>query len=167
MQRAAHFPQEIDCSGRTVQESKRTVRKTMLVSQSNTRCSGETRLCGPSQGHVLVVADGLGGQAEGGLAAETAIEASTHRFLDPLPFCGLDVEHAGRLESELRSAVDRLRWRQVLADAGCSNQAVETLIAEAIDRGSSNDVTALVAAFRTRPARAVHQGVERTTSRNA
>lgn len=294
MLRAAPLPKEIDCSGRTVQGSRHAqnqdrylighLGKTMLVSRSNTRFSDEARLCGPSQGHLLVVADGLGGHADGGLAAESAIEAIARQFLDTLPwFFGLDLDHAERLESELRSAVDRChlavadvaepdrswpagttltaayilwprmyvvhvgdsrcylirgdrvrqltadhavaqsapetraaeataarklltralglglerpapdfcradlevgdkvllctdglakgvrerRLRQVLVDTPRSDQAVEKLIAEATDRGSSDDVTAVVAAFKARRASAVTRDLERTASRTA
>lgn len=118
MLRAEPVPREIDCSGRTVRGSTRGenqdrflighLGKTMLVSESNTRFSGSMRLRGPSQGHLLVVADGLGGHADGGAAAETAVESVARQFLGTVPwFFGLDVDHAERLESELRSAVDR------------------------------------------------------------
>lgn len=80
--------------------------KTMLVHETTLGLDARTRLFGSSQGHLLLVADGLGGPPAGAEASAIAVEDIALYVLNTMPwFFRLDVSHEDDLQDELRSAL--------------------------------------------------------------
>src|SRR5258708_34413948 len=79
---------KIDCFGmtdigkvRSVNEDQLLVadlNKSMLIHQTSLRHEDHTRLFGGSQGQLLLVADGMGGHAEGKRASAIAVQTISH-----------------------------------------------------------------------------------------
>ena len=108
----------IDCYGLTdpgrVRESNEDqfliaeLGKSMLVRQTTLALEHQTRLFGSIQGHLLLVADGLGGHAAGKRASSIATGAVAHYVLNTMPwFFRLDEKYVDDLEMELKSAMER------------------------------------------------------------
>lgn len=82
--------------------------KTLLVQETTLRLLDQTRLFGGSQGHLLMVADGMGGMAAGKDASAIAVDTVTNYVLNTMPwFFRLDDTHEDDLREELKSAVER------------------------------------------------------------
>jgi protein phosphatase len=90
------MPHAIDCFGITdrgrVRESNEDqfliadLDKAMLVRQSSLADADHARMFGGSRGHLLVVADGIGGAAGGKRASGLAVQAVTRFVLDTMPW---------------------------------------------------------------------------------
>jgi serine/threonine protein phosphatase PrpC len=86
--------------------------KSMLVHQTSLNLEDHTRLFGPSQGQLLLVADGMGGQAAGERASRLAVDTLARYVLHTVPwFLRLDPAREDDLIEELKSALDRCEER--------------------------------------------------------
>lgn len=88
--------------------------KSMLVQHTSLGIDDRERLFGGTHGHVLVVADGMGGLRNGVEASSAAVDRLTHYVLDTMPwFFGLDGsgddDQLDVLEDALRSCEEQLR----------------------------------------------------------
>jgi len=82
--------------------------KTVLIDQTSLPPADHTRLIGPEQGLLLVVADGMGGHEGGGIASAVAVDALMTYVLGMMPwFFHLDVDREDDLKDQLASAIDR------------------------------------------------------------
>jgi protein phosphatase len=81
--------------------------KAMLVRQTSLPTDDRTRLFGTPPGHLLAVADGLGGQAGGRRASGLAVRTLVRYVLDTLPwFLRVREGEEGDLADDLRSALE-------------------------------------------------------------
>ncbi|MBU0718872.1 MAG: protein phosphatase 2C domain-containing protein [Planctomycetes bacterium] len=91
--------------------------KSMLVRQTTLALDHEHQLFGCTQGHLFLVADGIGGYAAGGRASSIATGAVAHYVLNTMPwFFRLDEKHEDDLREELKSAVEQCET-MIRADA--------------------------------------------------
>lgn len=82
--------------------------KSMLIHQTTLSHEDHTRLFGSSQGQLLVVADGMGGHAEGQRASSIAVESLSHYLLNTMPwFFRLRSDEESDLKEELISALQQ------------------------------------------------------------
>lgn len=82
--------------------------KSMLVRQTSLALEQQERLFGNTQGHLLLVADGLGGHAAGKRASSIATGAVAHYVLNTMPwFFRVDEKYADDVEAELKAAMNR------------------------------------------------------------
>ena len=80
--------------------------KSMRVHLSSLGIDCESRIYGGSQGHLFLVADGMGGQPEGQCASTVAVEGLTKYLLNTLDwFFRLEEDSEDDFEDELRRAV--------------------------------------------------------------
>jgi protein phosphatase len=80
--------------------------KSVLIHRTSLPADDHTRITGGPKGHLFVVADGMGGQAGGGVASRTAVETLTKFVLTTLPwFFRLREEEEHDLSDELTAAV--------------------------------------------------------------
>jgi protein phosphatase len=107
----------IDCYGLTDGGKKRTTNedhflvgelsKSLFVHQTSLPVEDRAQYNGRSQGHLLLVADGIGGQSAGELASNIAVGAIAHYVLNIMPwFFRLDLKHEDDLNDELKSALE-------------------------------------------------------------
>ena len=82
--------------------------KSMLVHQTSLSVEDHTRLIGKTQGHIYVVADGMGGAAAGERASKVAIRTIMQYVLNLMPwFYRLAIKHEDELIDELKEALHR------------------------------------------------------------
>ena len=109
--------QTIDCYGLTdVGQERETnedqfliadLDKSMLLRQTSLPPDDHTRLFGGPQGHLFLVADGIGGTPGGGKASRLAVETLSRYVLDTLPwFFSLRGHDEHDLGDELRAALE-------------------------------------------------------------
>ncbi len=92
--------------------------KSMLVHQTSLSHEDHTRLFGGSQGKLLLVADGMGGQAGGRQASALAVEGIANYVLNTMPwFFRLREGHEDDLSDELRAALEACQRRVEVAAA--------------------------------------------------
>lgn len=107
---------KIDCFGVTDIGLRREVNedhfliadlsKSMRVHQSSLGIDCESRVYGGSQGHLFLVADGMGGEPEGRRASTLAIDGLTKYLLNSLPWLfRLEEDSEQDFEEELREAI--------------------------------------------------------------
>jgi PPM family protein phosphatase len=85
--------------------------KSMLIHQTSLSHEDHTRLFGGSQGKLLLVADGVGGEAGGQRASALAVETLARHVLNAMPwFSRLDEGHPDP-DEELRSALEACQHR--------------------------------------------------------
>jgi protein phosphatase len=111
------MPDAIDCFGLTdtgqVRESNEDqfliadLDKSMLIVRTSLPPDDHTRLFGGPQGHLFLVADGIGGTAGGRRASRLAVETITRFVLNTLPwFFRLRRDEEHDLGEELRHALE-------------------------------------------------------------
>jgi PPM family protein phosphatase len=87
---------KMDCFGLTDVGKVRTgnedqflladLNKSMFIHQSSLNLDDHTRLFGASQGRLMVVADGMGGQAAGERASSLAVDTLARYVLNTMPW---------------------------------------------------------------------------------
>jgi PPM family protein phosphatase len=81
--------------------------KSMLIHQTSLSHDDHTRLFGGSQGKLLLVADGMGGHAEGKRASTIAVQTVANYILNTMPwFFRLEEGDDGDLKDELRESLE-------------------------------------------------------------
>jgi len=91
--------------------------KSMLIHQTSLSHEDHTRLFGSSQGKLLLVADGVGGESGGKQASTLVVEALAHHVLNAMPWAQhLDAGHPDP-DEELRAALEACQ-RRLEAAAG-------------------------------------------------
>jgi PPM family protein phosphatase len=91
--------------------------KSMRVHRTSLDLEDQTRLFGASQGHLLVVADGMGGHAAGEHASRLAVGALTTYVLNTLPwFFRLRQDEEEHCAEDLKAALQYCRT-QIRAEA--------------------------------------------------
>jgi protein phosphatase len=86
--------------------------KSMLVHQTSLSHEDHTRLVSDSQGKLLLVADGMGGHAQGQRASAVAVSGLTHYVLNTMPwFFRLESDQEADLDHELRAALEECQRR--------------------------------------------------------
>ncbi len=109
---------DLDCYGVSDRGRKRErnedqflvaeLQKSMLVGMTSLTPEESTRLFGRVLGHLLLVADGMGGAAAGEQASRIAVSSLTKFILNTMPwFFGLDEEHLQELKAELAHGLQR------------------------------------------------------------
>src|SRR5207248_2365824 len=82
------------------------------IHQTSLSLEDHTRLFGGSQGKLLLVADGMGGEVGGRRASTLAVETLTHYVLNTMPwFFRLHEGSDADLHEELRSALEQCQNR--------------------------------------------------------
>ena len=115
---------QMDCFGLTDSGRKRPtnqdhyliadLNKSMRVHDTSLTLDSETRIYGGSQGKLLIVADGMGGEAEGERACTTAMDQVTTYVLNSLDWCfrleeGTDHDFEDDLKQALESCQKSIR----------------------------------------------------------
>lgn len=114
---------KLDCFGvtdvgrvRSVNEDQFLIadlNKSLLIHQSSLSHEDHTRLFGGSQGQLLLVADGMGGHAEGKRASTIAVQSISHYVLNTMHwFFKLEENREEDLEDELKESL-RLCQRSI------------------------------------------------------
>ncbi|MFL5244811.1 MAG: PP2C family protein-serine/threonine phosphatase [Gemmataceae bacterium] len=81
--------------------------KSMLIHQTSLTHEDHTRLFGGSQGQLFLVADGMGGHAEGKRASTIAVQSMSHYLLNTMHwFFRLEENREEDLEGELKAALE-------------------------------------------------------------
>jgi protein phosphatase len=112
----------IDCDGHTDRGNVRAVNedqyliadlsKSLLIRETTLSEPDHQRLIGRPQGKLLMVADGMSGHGDGGVASTVAVDTMVHYVLNTMPwFFRLDVSHEAELRSELAAAMERCQAR--------------------------------------------------------
>jgi protein phosphatase len=107
---------QVDCFGITDKGRKRPtnqdhfliadLNKSMRVHETSLHIDDQTRIYGGSQGKLLVVADGMGGEAEGERASTIAVDQLTTYVLNSLGWCfRLESESEQDFEEHLKEAL--------------------------------------------------------------
>ena len=113
---------QMDCYGRTDIGKKRSsnedqfliadLNKSLRVHQTSLGLDHQTRLFGGSQGHLLVVADGMGGCAAGERASTLAIDSVVSYVLDTLHwFYRLNENSEDDFRDDLKAALHHCQAR--------------------------------------------------------
>ena len=108
---------QMDCFGLTNSGLKRPtnqdhyliadLNKSMRIHDTSLTLDSETRVYGGSQGKLLVVADGMGGEAEGERACTIAVDQLTTYVLNSLSWCfRLEEDSEHDFEDHLRQALE-------------------------------------------------------------
>ena len=117
---------KMDCCGRTdvgrVRDTNEDqfliadLNKSMRVFQTSLGLDHQTRLFGGSQAKLLLVADGMGGQAAGERASTIAIDTITRYVLNTMDwFFRLDGQHENEFVEELKSSLVAVQ-REILIE---------------------------------------------------
>jgi PPM family protein phosphatase len=106
---------QMDCFGLTDSGRKRPanqdhyliadLNKSMRVHDTSLTLDNETRVYGGSQGKLLIVADGMGGEAEGERACTIAVDQVTTYVLNSLAWCFRLEEDSEDFEDHLKDAL--------------------------------------------------------------
>lgn len=106
---------KMDCFGLTDSGRKRPanqdhyliadLNKSMRVHDTSLTLDNETRVYGGSQGKLLIVADGMGGEAEGERACTIAVDQVTTYVLNSLAWCFRLEEDSEDFEDHLKDAL--------------------------------------------------------------
>jgi serine/threonine protein phosphatase PrpC len=131
---------KMDCSGLTDVGRKRPVNedqfliadlnKSMLIHQTSLSHEDHTRVFGGSQGKLLLVADGMGGHAEGKRASALAVQSLTHYVLNTLSwFFRLHPDHEEEFREELKAALEECQQHiEAATRAGDERPAMGTTL---------------------------------------
>jgi len=96
-----------------------SLHKGMLVHQTTLEIEDQTQFTSGLQGELLVVADGMGGQAAGERASALAVQTLTRYTLNTMPwFFRLDPRHEDDLNDELVEALERCQTAVQADSAG-------------------------------------------------
>jgi protein phosphatase len=91
----------------------------MLIHQTSLTHEDHTRLFGGSQGQLLLVADGMGGHAEGKRASSIAVQTISHYVLNTMHwFLRLHENREEDLEEELKKALELCQRTIAFASEG-------------------------------------------------
>jgi serine/threonine protein phosphatase PrpC len=113
---------QMDCFGLTDSGRKRAsnqdhyliadLNKSMRIHDTSLTLDSETRVYGGSQGKLLVVADGMGGEAEGERACTIAVDQLTTYVLNSLSWCfRLEEDSEHDFEDHLKEALESCQKR--------------------------------------------------------
>ncbi len=113
---------QMDCFGLTDSGRKRPtnqdhyliadLNKSMRVHDTSLTLDNETRIYGGSQGKLLIVADGMGGEAEGERACTIAVDQMTTYVLNSLAWCfRLEEGTEQDFEDDLKQALESCQKR--------------------------------------------------------
>ena len=113
---------QMDCFGLTDSGRKRPtnqdhyliadLNKSMRIHDTSLTLDSETRVYGGSQGKLLVVADGMGGEAEGERACTIAVDQLTTYVLNSLSWCfRLEEDSEHDFEDHLKEALESCQKR--------------------------------------------------------
>src|SRR3954464_2382588 len=108
---------QMDCFGLTNPGLKRTtnqdhyliadLNKSMRIHDTSLTLDSETRVYGGSQGKLLVIADGMGGEADGERACTIAVDQLTTYVLNSLSWCfRLEQDSEQDFEDHLKEALE-------------------------------------------------------------
>src|SRR5689334_20253096 len=98
--------------------------KSMLIHQTSLSHEDHTRLFGGSQGKLLLVADGMGGHAEGKRASSLAVQTMAHYVLNTMHwFFRLEEGREADLHEELKTALEECQRSIETAAAGNPERA--------------------------------------------
>ena len=111
---------QMDCFGLTNPGIKRPtnqdhyliadLNKSMRIHDTSLTLDSETRVYGGSQGKLLVVADGMGGEAEGERACTIAVDQLTTYVLNSLSWCfRLEEDSEQDFEDHLKEALNPVK----------------------------------------------------------
>src|SRR5262249_48443254 len=104
--------------------------KSMLIHQTSLAHEDHTRLFGSSQGKLLLVADGMGGQAEGKRASSIAVQTLAHYVLNTMHWFfrlpeGLEAEYM----DELRAALEECQRKiEIASEAAPDRRGMGTTL---------------------------------------
>ena len=104
--------------------------KSMLIHQTSLSHEDHTRLFGGSQGKLLLVADGMGGHAEGKRASTIAVQTLAHYVLNTMSwFYRLQEGHEADLQEELQAALEECQKSiEVAASASAERRGMGTTL---------------------------------------
>lgn len=125
---------KMDCFGLTDAGKKRPnnedqfliadLSKAMLIHQTSLSHEDHTRLFGGSQGKLLLIADGMGGHAEGKRASSLAVQTMAHYVLNTMHwFFHLEEGREADLHEELKAALEQCQRTIETAAAGNPERA--------------------------------------------
>jgi len=110
----------LDCHARTDTGKRRkhnedaflvcTLNKSLNIQQTSLSMNDQSSLHGGLQGHLFVIADGMGGHPAGDRASELAVRSIINYVLNTMPwFFNLNTDHEDDLRDELVSSLERCR----------------------------------------------------------
>jgi len=98
-----------------------TLNKSMRVHQTNLSIDDESRVHGHNQGHLFLVADGVGGGDDPARASGTAVDSVVHYFLNEMPWYhfgeGKPADVVLALEDALQNSQEEI-MREAALDGG-------------------------------------------------
>jgi protein phosphatase len=103
--------------------------KSMLIHQTSLSHEDHTRLFGGTQGQLLLVADGMGGHAEGKRASGIAVQTVAHYVLNTMPWFFRLGNEESDLKDELKAALEECqRGVEAASASGAAGRPMGTTL---------------------------------------